>query len=375
MHHEIPLDTHCHLALVSLVQAFFNAAEAGSSAAGPGIQGGRVVIIPLATGKAAGKTALKELIEIFLVSYRVYTNGLAVFLIEAPADVIVTAEVIDKPAVGRQTVEIIQLPFELPDVGAGQGTPLCGHGGGVVEEMALRLFRGTEIGGQLLGSHHHFPFQDHSRTYRLRDEADHPHDGMDLGEVAAGGAHFLPQVGHRIDAEDLHPQIGQVEHTADHIVEYRRIAVVEIPLVGMEGGTDVFLHILLIDKAARRGLREHIGNGLFHLPGNIRRIKADIAVDVFLFARLCPHGPGVSVRRMIDDKVETQAHAATAHGSSKAAEILVGTQGRVHLIEILHSISAVVIGMGHLQQRHQVQIGDPLLCQIIQPLFQTGQIA
>ena len=78
---------------------------------------------------------------------------------------------------------------------------------------------------------------------------------------------------------------------------------------------------------------------------------------------------------MIDNKVETQAHAAAAHGGSKAAEILVGTQGRVNLIEILHSVSAVVIGMGHLQQRHQVQIGDPLLCQIIQPLFQTGQIS
>ena len=57
------------------------------------------------------------------------------------------------------------------------------------------------------------------------------------------------------------------------------------------------------------------------------------------------------------------------------AEVLVGAERRVHLIEVLHRITAVIIGMGHLEQRHQMQIGNPLLGEVIQFLFQMFEVS
>ena len=232
--------------------------------------------------------------------------------------------------------------------------------------MALRLFRRSEIGGQLPGGHNHLALQNHPRADTLCNEPDHPHDGMDLGQVAAGCARLFPQIGNRVNAQHLHAQIRQMKHTARHLIEHHRIAVVQIPLVWVEGGADVFPHLLLIDKAARGGLREHVGDGLFHLPGDIRCVEADVAVNIFLFPGLGPHGPPVGIGGVVDNKVQAQAHPLAAHGGGQPAQILVCAQGGVHLVEVLHGVAAVVIRVGHLQQGHQVNICDALLLEVAQ---------
>ncbi len=241
--------------------------------------------------------------------------------------------------------------------------------------MAFRLFRGAKVGGQFPGGHHHLPLEDDAGADRFGDEAEHPHDGVDLGEIAAGGAQLLPDVGHRVDAQHLHPQVRQMEKIGGHVVEHRRVFVVQVPLVGMKGGADVFLHLRLPDEAAGGGFREDIGDGLFHLLGDIRGVKADIPVDVFLLPGLGPHGPFMGIRRVVDDKIQAEAHPPAAHGGGEALQILVAPQGGVHLAEVLHRVPPVVFRVGHFQKGHQVQVGDALLGKVVQLLFQPRQVA
>ena len=157
VHHQVPLDAQRHLALVSLVQSLLNSTQAGSGAAGAGVLGGGVVVIPLPPGKAAWEAAFKKFVQIFLVGQRVDADGFAILLVQPPADVIVAAQIVDKAAVGGQSVQVVQLALELAHVRRGQGAPLGGHGGGVVEQVALRLVPLAEVGGQLPGGHHHLP--------------------------------------------------------------------------------------------------------------------------------------------------------------------------------------------------------------------------
>ena len=56
-------------------------------------------------------------------------------------------------------------------------------------------------------------------------------------------------------------------------------------------------------------------------------------------------------------------------------QILVGAKGRVYGVEILHRIAAVVVRVGHLQQGHQVQIGQLLLLEVGQLLCQLFQVS
>ena len=198
---------------------------------------------------------------------------------------------------------------------------------------------------------------------------------MHLGQIPAGGAQLLPQVGHRVDAQHLHPQVGQAKHTAHHIVEHRGIAVVQVPLVGVEGGAHILAHLLHVNEAARRGLREYVGDGLFHLPGDIRAVEANVTVDVLPLARLGPHRPFVGVGGVVDDKIQAQAHPPPAHGCCQGTQVLIRPQRGVHLVKVLHGVAAIVVRVRHFQQGHQVHIGNPLLLEVTQPLLHPLEVS
>ena len=76
----------------------------------------------------------------------------------------------------------------------------------------------------------------------------------------------------------------------------------------VERRADIFMHLFLIDEAARSGFGEHVRDGLFHLPWDVGGIEADVPVDILLFTRLGTHRPFMGVRRMVDDKIQTEAH-------------------------------------------------------------------
>ena len=92
-------------------------------------------------------------------------------------------------------------------------------------------------------------------------------------------------------------------------------------------------------------------------------------------ARLCRHRPAVGAGGVVHDKIQTQADACLPQLPGQVFKVFVGAESRVYGIEVLHRIAAVVVGMGHLQQGHQVQIGQLLLLQVGQFLCQFFQIS
>ena len=295
--------------------------------------------------------------------------------IQTPADIIVAAQIVHEPAVVRQGMEGIQLGFQQPGVPAGKGTPQVDHGGHVVEHMAFRLFRGAEVGGKLLGSHDHLALEDDRRADAFQHHAEHPHNGVYLGQVAAGGAQLLPDIRHCVNAEHLYAQICQMQNALGHVHEHCRVCVVQIPLVVVEGGQHPLVHLLAPCKVAGRSVGEHLRNGLLILVGDgavviemIIRLKPRVA-------RLCRHGPAVGAGGVVHDKIQTQADAGFPQFTGQVFQILVRAKGRVYGVKILHRIAAVVVGVGHLQQGHQVQIGQLLLLEVGQLLCQFFQIS
>ena len=240
--------------------------------------------------------------------------------------------------------------------------------------MAFRLFRGAEVGGQLAGSHDHLAFQDDGGADGLQHHADDAHDGVHLGQVAAGGAQLLPDIGHRVDAQHLHAQVGQVQHAAGHLHQHRGVAVVQVPLVGVEGGQHPLVHLLAPGKVARGGVGEDLGHRLLILVGHGAVVKAVVEVLVIGVPGHGPAGPFVAGSGVVHHEVQAQADARRPQLLGQGGQVGVGAKGGIHLVEVLHRIAAVVVGMGHLQQGHQVQVGQLLLFQIGQLLRQLLQV-
>ena len=134
----------------------FHAAQAGAGAACAGVPRLGIIIVQFARRPAAREASLIEAIDIFFVHLRVNPHLPLGVLIKAPADIIMAAQIIDKPAVLRQAIENIELALKQPHIPCSQRTPEVEHHRRIVQHMALRLFLCTEVGRQLLRRHDHF---------------------------------------------------------------------------------------------------------------------------------------------------------------------------------------------------------------------------
>ena len=152
--------------------------------------------------------------------------GLQPGVVQAPADVVVAAQVVEEEKVLGQGAEGLHLPPQQGHVPGGQGVPGGGHGGHVVEHVALRLLRGAEVGGHLGRLHHHLPQQQHAGADNLADHPQHPGQGVDLREVPAVGAQLLPDVWNGVQADDVDAPVGQEEQVFRHVVEHRGVGIV-----------------------------------------------------------------------------------------------------------------------------------------------------
>ena len=92
--------------------------------------------------------------------------------------------------------------------------------------MAFRPLDTAKIRDNLLRRHHHLPQQQDAGADSLDDDPQHPGNGVDLGKVAAVGAQFLPDVGDRIDPDDVDAAVCKRQHKTDHIGQDGGVAVI-----------------------------------------------------------------------------------------------------------------------------------------------------
>ena len=369
--HDIQADRAVQLGFIALIFRRLNAAQGCGGPAQAGIAEAGVIIVELTAGitviALTGQVVIKE----FLVGDLFHPELLEEFIIQAPADIIVAAQVIQEGIFVRQGKNSLHLVAEKPHVMGRNGVPCAGHRSHVVDHMALGLLQGPEIGNDLGGLHDDLAQEQCSGADDLCSHAHQTDQGMDLGEVAAVGAQFLPDVRCRVQADDVHTVVAEVEHIGSHIIEDHWIRIVQIPLVGIESGHDHLAGFLTPGKIARSSRREDLGDRFFKFIRNIPVVIEEISVLIFLFAGAGALRPLMVLARVVHDEVKADAHAVGMAGIAQIGEVFHGPQLRLHLAEISDCITAVAPACRTLQQGHQVNVVKAAFLQIVQVLADT----
>ncbi len=90
----------------------------------------------------------------------------------------------------------------------------------------------------------------------------------------------------------------------------------------------------------------------------------EVVVGEFLVAGLRRLRPAVLVRRVVEDEVQHEADAVLAQFRRQRAQIVHRAEPWVDLAVVADGIAAVVVALRRLEERHQVQIGQPQLLEI-----------
>ena len=81
---------------------------------------------------------------------------------------------------------------------------------------------------------------------------------MYLGKITAVGAKLFPDIGNRIQTDNINTLISKIKHVEDHFIQHHRIAVVKIPLVWIKSGHNMLLDILQPGKVTRSCSGEYL---------------------------------------------------------------------------------------------------------------------
>ena len=198
---------------------------------------------------------------------------------------------------------------------------------------------------------------------------------MHLRQIAAAGVKLFPDIGRCIQADDVHALIAQVEHVVRHVIEDRRIRIVQIPLIGIERGHDDLAGLLTPGEIARRSRGEHLRHRLLVDVRDRPIVIEEVALLILDFARARAPSPFVVLACVVHHEIETDRHALLVAFVRKPCQVLHRPQLRLNLSEIRHGIAAVASVLRAFQQGHQVQIIDARLLQVIQMLLYTPERA
>ena len=372
--HQIAGDCALQLEGVLLVVCSLHAAQGCGGAAEAGVAKARVVVVQLAPAVAAGPLAGEPVIQVFLVCNLVRAKAAAQpGVIQTPADVIMAAQVVEEQKLPGQSAYGVHLMAQQRNVAGGQCVPGGGHGGHIVEHVALGLFRGAEVGDHLGRLHNHLTQQQNTGADDLTHNAHHANQGVDLRQVAAAGAQLLPDIGNSIQTDHINAPVGEVKQVFRHVVEDHRICIVQVPLVGVEGGHNHLIAVRQPGEAAGSGGGEHLRNGFLKLVGNVPVVVEEIPFPVAGLTGTGFFGPLMILAGMIHYKVQAQAHALGTAGIRQGFQVFHGTQLRLDTAEIRHGIAAVAPTLRAFQQGHQMQVVNAALLQIGQLFLHAFQ--
>ena len=147
--HQVQPQRLFELFVVFLIPGTFDAAERGCRPAEAGVAEAGIVIVKFAAGRAAGKAAGQIIIQILLMRYLAHTELPEEGIVQPPADVVVAAQIIEESIFFWQDKDLAELVPQQADITGGHRVPDAGHGGDIVQQMALRPVHRAEIGHDL----------------------------------------------------------------------------------------------------------------------------------------------------------------------------------------------------------------------------------
>ena len=78
---------------------------------------------------------------------------------------------------------------------------------------------------------------------------------------------------------------------------------------------------------------------------------------------------------VVEDQVEHQADALAAQRGGELAQVVDGAEVRRDRPVVLDGVAAVVVALARLEQRHQVQVGDAEVLEVVEALRHALQVA
>ena len=202
-----------------------HAAQAGGGSAQPGIPQPGVFVIQLSPG-AAVEAAPEPVVEEALVGDLLHAELFKVRIVEAPADVVVAAQIVEEGVLPGKGKHRAQLVLQQAHIVGGHGVPEGCHGGDVINHVTLRLFFTAEVGHHLAGLHDDLPQQQGAGANHRTAQPQQPYQVMHLRQIPAGGSQLLPYVGRGIQADHIHPLIAQEQHVRGHLPQDGGVCVV-----------------------------------------------------------------------------------------------------------------------------------------------------
>ena len=251
--------------------------------------------------------------------------------------------------------------------------PGAGHGGHIVQQVAFGLLHRAEVGDHLAGLHDHLAQQQRAGANDLADHAHDPGEGVDLGQVAAVGAQFLPDVGNGVQADDVHAPVAEEEHVLRHIVEHHGVGIVQIPLIGVEGGHDHLARLLAVGEVAGGGGGKDLGHGLLVFLRDGPVVKKEIPLLIFRVAGLGPPRPGVLLAGVVHHEIQADGDAPPVAVLRQRRQVLHIPQIGAHPPEVRDGVAAVAVFGGAVQQRHEMEIVHAAVGDIVQTLLHAPQ--
>ena len=374
MEHNIKADGACLLFPVMLILGRLDSAQGSCRPCQAGIPEARVIIVQFSSRIGAGPFSGQVIIEILLVGDFLNAERLQESIIQAPADIIVAAQVIKERIFPRKIKNRLQLMPEQPHILRRHRVPGAGHGRYIVEHVAFRFLDRAEIRHYLGRFHDNLSQEQHARAHDLPR---HPHQAdqrVHLRQVPAGSPESLPYIRNGIKANDIDAVVAQEEHVLRHVVEHGRILIIQVPLIRIERGHHDLVRLTAPGEVTGRCLRKYLGDRLLKLIRDIPVIIEKIPLLVFLlpgFGTLCPL---MVLARVIHDEVQAHAHSLIMAFFGKGGQVPDRAELRLDIPEIRYRISSVGTACRAFEERHQMDIIDTALFEVIKMAADALQV-
>ena len=229
MKHHIHLDCLFHSLFIMLESSLLHTTHRSSCSAESCISCNRILIVKNTSAVALSCIALEIIIQVFLMRAFLDSFLTKSCIIQPPANVIMTAQIIEENVILRKSIYNIQLFLQKTYIPCGNCMPGGSHCGNIVKHMALWFLHRSEIRNHLFRLHNNLSKEKDSRTHDLADKTHHPDNGMHLGKVSAGG------VQNSINTEDIDSLVCQKQEIVHHLIKYPWVSVIQVPLIRVKG--------------------------------------------------------------------------------------------------------------------------------------------
>ena len=260
---DVIADSSVYPFFIPLESKAFNTAQRGCCSTQTGISQARIIIVQLSPCKRIRIASCQESIQVFFMRDFLDTKVTQKIIIQPPANVIMTAEIILKYIIPWQLGNKIKLTAQKRNISCGNGMPGCCHGCYIIKKMTFWLFNSSKIRNHLFRRHDNFSKKKHTRAYDFADHTHNTDNGVYLRKISAVCSQLLPDIGNCVKTYNINPLVGKIKHIKDHFVKNYWISVIQIPLIGIKGSHNMFPDIIQPGKVSRRRGREYLRTGFF----------------------------------------------------------------------------------------------------------------